>query len=232
MISRWPVEVEGVHGAKAKKVYLQQQVMRLQAPDDELGGMLFLGLPSIVVHRIDAWSPLLPHSLRPQGAHRPSHNPRCAYFFPEILQRATDVDVGEREGAIPVAVDGHDGQNDEKKPQKTPYGFDGTQQENSTNSKSKRLSGGEVGMEAKDADLAQYLSDIRAEILVVVEGIDPVTSNTVGKIHSYTLKDIVFGRRFAACAEEGPDGVIEVDFDRFHALVGESDDPSRPEVQG
>ena len=33
---------------------------RLQQPDDELGGMLFMALPSVVVHSIDAWSPLRP----------------------------------------------------------------------------------------------------------------------------------------------------------------------------
>ena len=34
--------------------------MRLQRPDDELGAMLLLALPSVCVHRIDAWSPLAP----------------------------------------------------------------------------------------------------------------------------------------------------------------------------
>jgi hypothetical protein len=38
----------------------QQCVMRLSQPNDELGGMLLLSLPNAVVHRIDAWSPLLP----------------------------------------------------------------------------------------------------------------------------------------------------------------------------
>ncbi|CAK9083992.1 Inward rectifier potassium channel 18 (Inward rectifier K(+) channel Kir2.6) (Potassium channel [Durusdinium trenchii] len=35
--------------------------MRLLQPDDELGATLLLSMPSIVVHRIDAWSPLAPH---------------------------------------------------------------------------------------------------------------------------------------------------------------------------
>mmetsp|Transcript_20189 Transcript_20189/g.55930 ORF Transcript_20189/g.55930 Transcript_20189/m.55930 type:complete len:557 (-) Transcript_20189:182-1852(-) len=34
--------------------------MRLDHPDDELGGMLVLTIPYLVVHRIDAWSPLAP----------------------------------------------------------------------------------------------------------------------------------------------------------------------------
>jgi len=34
--------------------------LRLQTPDDELGASLLLNIPSLVVHRIDAWSPLAP----------------------------------------------------------------------------------------------------------------------------------------------------------------------------
>ena len=36
------------------------RIMRTQEPDDELGGMLFLALPTTVVHHIDPWSPLVP----------------------------------------------------------------------------------------------------------------------------------------------------------------------------
>jgi len=36
--------------------------MRLEHPDDAFGGSLILSLPVTVVHRIDAWSPLAPHS--------------------------------------------------------------------------------------------------------------------------------------------------------------------------
>ncbi|CAJ1387213.1 unnamed protein product [Effrenium voratum] len=42
--------------------------MRLLQPDDELGATLLLSMPSIVVHRIDAWSPLAPH--RPDYHHQ------------------------------------------------------------------------------------------------------------------------------------------------------------------
>merc|ERR1719253_1297297 len=34
--------------------------MRLLHPDDELGASLLLAVPTVVVHRVDAWSPLLP----------------------------------------------------------------------------------------------------------------------------------------------------------------------------
>ncbi|CAM9659452.1 unnamed protein product, partial [Ectocarpus fasciculatus] len=46
------------------QVFFQSHSMRLQHPDDELGGNLLLVLPqastATVVHRIDAWSPMMP----------------------------------------------------------------------------------------------------------------------------------------------------------------------------
>jgi hypothetical protein len=39
--------------------YFQSYPMRIQHPDDEINGMMLLALPSVVVHRLDRWSPLL-----------------------------------------------------------------------------------------------------------------------------------------------------------------------------
>ena len=46
------------HLATGSVAYFQPFAMRLQHPDDELGGMLMMNLPNIVVHALDAWSPL------------------------------------------------------------------------------------------------------------------------------------------------------------------------------
>ncbi|CAN0450442.1 unnamed protein product, partial [Scytosiphon promiscuus] len=43
-----------------EQVFFQSHAMRLQHPDDELGANLLLVLPQTVVHRIDAWSPMMP----------------------------------------------------------------------------------------------------------------------------------------------------------------------------
>jgi hypothetical protein len=75
--------------------YFQQFNMRLQKPDDELGGMLLLMLPTEVVHRIDSWSPLLPPALTSTKTQQ--HNAISSYKFPEILQRAADADAGSRD---------------------------------------------------------------------------------------------------------------------------------------
>jgi hypothetical protein len=43
-----------------RTVWFQHSRMRLQQPDDTIGGKLFLALPSVVVHQLDAWSPFAP----------------------------------------------------------------------------------------------------------------------------------------------------------------------------
>lgn len=40
--------------------YFQTHAVRLQHPDDALGGFLLMALPNVVVHRLDKYSPLVP----------------------------------------------------------------------------------------------------------------------------------------------------------------------------
>mmetsp|Transcript_2714 Transcript_2714/g.5821 ORF Transcript_2714/g.5821 Transcript_2714/m.5821 type:complete len:464 (+) Transcript_2714:135-1526(+) len=74
---------------------LSTQAMRLQRPDDELGGMLLLALPTFVVHRIDQWSPLAPWGLSEGSSEH--HNPSIDYRFPDVPQRSCDIESGVRD---------------------------------------------------------------------------------------------------------------------------------------
>lgn len=78
--------------------YFQSYPMRIQHPDDDLGGMLLLALPSVVVHRMDAWSPLMrPKSATSCPLH---HNPATSYLFPEPICRQADAESGDRDGTV------------------------------------------------------------------------------------------------------------------------------------
>ncbi len=117
--------------------------MRLQRPDDELGGMLLLNLPNIVVHTLDNWSPLVPHPMDLRLWRAPSssprdhpesdddggddwstddeeayggedkyvlsgrgksrkqrHDPMSQCRFPDVLQRASDCETGNRDSVM------------------------------------------------------------------------------------------------------------------------------------
>jgi len=84
------------HSARSSGVEFQTRPMRLQHPDDDLGGMLLLMLPQLIVHRVDPWSPLWP-----QGRRKPTQSAASGFAFPDIFQRTADVENGSRDGCKP-----------------------------------------------------------------------------------------------------------------------------------
>mmetsp|Transcript_22066 Transcript_22066/g.70468 ORF Transcript_22066/g.70468 Transcript_22066/m.70468 type:complete len:452 (+) Transcript_22066:412-1767(+) len=185
--------------------YFSTNTMRLVQPDDELGGMLFMSLPSMIVHPVDAFSPLRPRgsgafehaqSAEAGGAAKPgqqldegevrgvqssAHDPSSAYEFPDVLQRDCDLANGnrERKSAPPPRPD----------PQ-----------------------------EEEDA-IRDYLEAHKVEIVAVVEGIDAVTSDTIQARHSYCPRDILWHHDFVPCTFEGASGEAVLDFSQFHRTV-------------
>ena len=55
-------------------------------------------------------------------------------------------------------------------------------------------------------------------MLVLVEGIDVLTSDSLQCRHSYTGDDIVWDHTFEQCVTEGAAGECLIDFGRFHDL--------------
>ena len=71
--------------------YFRHRPMRLVEPNDDTGSKLFLALPELIVHPIDAWSPLAPPRPASEDAN-PMHN----YTFPEPRMRFVDTTQGNR----------------------------------------------------------------------------------------------------------------------------------------
>ncbi|GBG24824.1 Inward rectifier potassium channel 2 [Hondaea fermentalgiana] len=86
----------------AETVHFQTRYMRLQNPNDELGGVLFLSVPCTVVHCIDQWSPLMPPSLSRLTWENDNddfvHNSSNRYIFPGLILREADTETGDRDG--------------------------------------------------------------------------------------------------------------------------------------
>lgn len=66
---------------------------------------------------------------------------------------------------------------------------------------------------------AEDLERSRAEIIVIVTGIDDTLSQTVHARHTYTPTDIQWGRRLSDIVSETPDGRRLIDYRRFHDLT-------------
>ncbi|KAL3660986.1 hypothetical protein V7S43_014001 [Phytophthora oleae] len=179
--------------------YFQSYPMRIQHPDDDLGGMLLLALPSVVVHRMDAWSPLLrPKSAETCGMH---HNPARGYLFPEPLCREADAQSGDRDSSVLV-----------------------NQATNPVHNMCRCTTGnaamGDVHAATQPPsieEIKQYWAESQLEIVVLVEGIDAVTSATIQVRHSYKAEDIMFNHRHVNCVDVDPEtGGAVIDFRRFH----------------
>eukprot|EP00047_Mylnosiga_fluctuans_P018144 m.67467 g.67467 ORF g.67467 m.67467 type:complete len:443 (+) comp7453_c0_seq2:36-1364(+) len=193
-----------VRGANGETTYFQSHYMKLNHPNDDLGGMIILNVPCMVVHRVDAWSPLLP----PQTGPRPrGQGVSNSFRFPEVLQRAYDFETGGRGiGTIP--------------------GEPITEDDIAEGAAQGRLPGGGVVLDPEA--VRQYWRDCKLEIAVFVEGIDAVTSSSFQKRHSFTADDIEWDRAFVSLVHEDANGGCVVDYDSLHTtrplLPGELDD--------
>lgn len=72
----------------------------------------------------------------------------------------------------------------------------------------------------KQPTKSQILNHMRRselEVIVILEGIDSLTSNTMQARHSYTEDEVAFDATFDRCVVNTPEGLC-IDFDRFHVL--------------
>ena len=66
--------------------------------------------------------------------------------------------------------------------------------------------------------IKEHLANSELEVVVIVEGIDPYSSNTFQARHSYAGDDIVFDQSFASCMSLDTDGWAKLDWSRFHEM--------------
>lgn len=187
------------------------QPMRILRPNDELGSQLFTSIPTNVTHEIDAYSPLAPFQLRKKVNYMKGHG---------LYLREADQTSGSRNGIMcPICGE-------------TYLTFDCFKRHVQYQQLSEQHGDSPIPGSHRDTtimkpslfepfvltedDIREYLRD--KEIMVVVEGIEPMVSGTFQALQSYKLNDIVFGGRFAPCMSQA-NGKIYVDVDRFHMIV-------------
>jgi potassium inwardly-rectifying channel subfamily J len=210
---------------------IEQTNMRLQYPDDTLGSPLLLAMPAVVVHRVDAWSPLLPKGFASHCAQGKVDDidtdlgrAMSSYYFPAPLQREADGDTGDRTSAI-CPVCGESFPNDallrthvsyqakvEELEERTSLGH-GAYLEHLQNASD----GQDNGTRVRNA-VEKHLGSNWCEIVCLVEGCEPTTSANVQAVHSYKASDIVWDRMFTPCVSLLKGGGASIDFAKFHHL--------------
>jgi len=178
------------HAETNSGVAFQTRAMRLQHPDDELGAMLLLALPQVVVHRIDSWSPLWPDQAQ--------NGPPTSFRFPDVLQRQASPHNQPMDSfCLDTAGVGKPTMLLNGSPIGSPI---------------------DCSSRVSLQDISRQLLSGQYEVLCLVEGIDAATSSTLQARHSYTCEDIVFNASFERCVSRSMDGSCEVNFDAFHKL--------------
>jgi hypothetical protein len=179
--------------------------LRIISPTDDTGAMLFLGLPCIVRHEIDVYSALHPpvnHKFRLPGsglhlreADSRTGNidqmvcPICAESYGDMYRLRTHVQLVQ----LIEETSGYP------------------------------IEGSHRSLSLEDLSLPDLpsLQDVKAsfpeELLVVVEGIDPLMSGTFQGLQSYKIEDVSWGGRFTDCLS-GESSVVTMDFEKFHSV--------------
>jgi len=218
--NRWILEVR-VHDMDAMHPIVESHVrlyartktnelvlLRTLSPNDETGGMLFLGCPSLIRHEIDAYSPLHPtmlHKFRLPGT--------------GLFLRDADSRTGSIEQLVcPICSESY-GDMDRLRAHvqffqitegKTGYPVKGSHQ--SLKVTDFHVSNPPTHKEMKDS--------FPEEILVVVEGIEPLQSGTFQSLQSYKMEDVSWGGRFADCVVTGETtgSTVVVNLKAFHQV--------------
>jgi hypothetical protein len=197
--------------------------LRITLPNDELGAMLCTSIPSHVSHHIDLYSPLLPPQFRPRNLDQSFCN---IVTNSGLSLREVDSYTGNRDGIIcPVCCESYGTFERFKKhvrynkmlenycdiPEKTLATETHHILDDATLQKMKDS----ISLEGVTyEDINRYWQETKMEVVVIVEGIDPITSGTFQALHSYQAEDIFYGGKFAVSftAEN------EVDFDLFQTV--------------
>jgi len=216
--NKWVLEIR-VHDTDAMHPIVESHVrlyartktnelirLRTISPNDETGAMLFLSWPSIVRHEIDAYSALHPNMLHKFRL------PGTGLFLREADSRTGNVE----QIICPICSESY-GEIDRLRAH-VQYNqlvetFDNIPVQGSHQSLKV-----EDFLNPRPPTLQEMKESFPEEILVIVEGIEPLMSGTFQSMQSYKFEDVSWGGRFADCiiTEEG--STVFVNLETFHKI--------------
>ena len=209
--AKYPVIEAHVRLYAVKKDRPVPRQLRILQPNDDLGAVLFLSLPYVVAHHIDVYSMLHPYT------------PQSDLSSGLILRQVDSATANREEIFCPICGESygtHDRWARHARYQQIVERKDGYP-----------IEGTHLSLMAKDflpplqpttnlTELKEFFQQEIAEVICVVEGIDPLTSGTFQSLQSYKFDDIIWQEDalFAPCLKVSG-GKIMVDLDRFHDHV-------------
>jgi hypothetical protein len=167
--------------------------LRIESPNDDLGGMLFLSIPSLVTHEVDCHSPL--HAGRDHGEEARFRLPSGGLDLREVDSR-----TGMRE-EIMCPVCGEDYGDFRRLRSHVRYQqLVETKDDYPVEGAHRELELEEIPTCTKRPSLEELKVTLPLqELICVVEGICPLTSGTFQALQSYMPEDFEWGARFVPC---------------------------------
>jgi hypothetical protein len=213
--------------------------MIVESPNDELGAMLYISAPHIISHHIGMYSPICPPEKKAfaEGGRVPiksgfvvdSAGFRLRELDSHVESRAglqctvCGETYGTHKNLVKHIEQSQRIERNDKMPTKHSH------QELDVRKifkKGESRNQNDITDDSNNENAACYnqfkkhFKECNLEILVIVEGIDPMMSGTFQAMQSYSFDDLVFGGEFAPCMISDHDrGIAKVDLKRFHKIV-------------
>lgn len=233
---------DGKHDEQKFMSYFQTCTMRLSHPNDELGGMLLLCLPQLIVHEMNSLSPIVPppiwYSSTDKKLHKFDPNNSGLYMEPENhSNRRNDpnnnINDYHRDNFdkryFPnnnQKVDSNDNMKQDSNGMKdflNTFSTPSSLNDNNNNNIYKIRS----RLQQEKLMTQLFMNDRRVEIVAIVEGVDAASGGVVQARHSFTCEEIIWDKAYKPCVfEDGEDGSAIIDFSLFHELVDVPEDAS------
>jgi acyl-CoA thioesterase FadM len=188
--------------------------LRVLRPNDEHGAALFLSFPTVIAHHIDTYSQLSP----PVAVH--NHTTGTVDPCGMVLRQVDSSTANREEVICPVCAEAY-----------------GTHERWRRHVRYQQMVEKKDNFPVETSHLALEENDLKppkratltalrknfqknlSEIIVVVEGIDPLLSGTFQALHSYQIQDLVWHEHavYSPCMQVQSDH-IRVDLDEFHKV--------------
>ena len=215
---KWIMETR-VHDTDAKysiveahvRIYARtntNELIRLRtiSPNDDTGAMLHLSWPSLVRHEIDSYSALHPPVW---NKHR---LPGSGLLLREVDSRTGNID----QLVCPICSESYGDMNRLKAHVKFNQLIEATN--------CYPIEGSHQSLDLKDfhspkpPTLQEMKDSFPEEILLIVEGIDPLMSGSFQALQSYKFEDVSWGSQFGNCIATGNNHTVTVDLKKFHCV--------------
>lgn len=206
-------------------IFTHTYAMRLSQPNDDLGSKILLTTPQILVHEIDEYSPIRPPQQwveeQKPSLPLPPRSSRAHTSFGKFMQDSDTSGAGLQR---PNQASPNSSQENKKihmncgeyAPNKYMFPeiikIPGKDSNNTDSCNDKQET-----YDKEKIEIQKYIRDKNAEIVVVLEGVDPMTSHNVQSYHSYVSNEIKWDHFFAPCTTV-INGWTTVDFTKFHEL--------------